>query len=76
MTSMIPSVSTSSVYQGAPTGSYATPATVQGLPNDLATLLTPDELGAMTDHEMKDFEEFLGSQHFQMLLDDQECANE
>jgi hypothetical protein len=76
MTSLIPSVSTSSVNQGAPIGSYATPTTVQGLPDDFTTLLTPEELEAMTDQETKDLQEFLETQHFQMILDDQECADE
>jgi hypothetical protein len=71
MTYLVPSVSTSSMNQGAPTGSYATPTTVQGLPKDLATLLTPEELGELTAEQTGDLIGYLGSEHFQILLDEE-----
>jgi hypothetical protein len=75
MTSLIPSASASSVNQGAPTGSYATPTTVQGLPEDLATLLSPEEMGRLTAEQTEDLIGYLGSEHFQTLLDE-ECPDE
>jgi hypothetical protein len=61
--------------QGAPTRSYATPTTVQGLPDDVAKLLTPEELGELTPEQTGDLIGYLGSEHFQTLLDE-ECPDE
>jgi hypothetical protein len=71
MTSLIPSVRTSTMNQGASTGSYATPTTVQGLPEDLARLLSPEEMEQLTAEQTEDLIGYLGSEHFQTLLDEE-----
>jgi hypothetical protein len=72
MTSLIPSVPTSSVNQGPPTGSYAASPTIQGLPDELETLLTPKELEAMTAQQTQDVRQWIASPEFQSLLGEEQ----
>jgi hypothetical protein len=75
MSSLAPSTFTPSMGQGTPTGSFATRATVEGLPDDIATLLPKEMLEDMTLKQSEDLEEYFKSPEFQLLLE-QEDADE
>lgn len=75
MTSLAPSFAPSA-SQSTSTGWYPTPTAVKGLPDDLATLLTPEKLQALTPQETRDLQEYIESKDFQSLLDDAENGDE
>ena len=76
MTSLVSTAFTPSMSQGTPTGSFTAPGTVQGLPDDPLTLLTPEERGTMTAQETRDLREYINSEQFQLLLEDEGLLNE